>query len=152
MTNLIIEFLASFLIWFMFTGLFVLWIIDGKIKKEQVLHALIAVSLVFIISELLKALFPTLRPFSINGRHPLVFWIENDGAFPSSHTALAFALATTIWLHDRKVGWIYMVGALVIGVARVLANVHFPRDIFAGAVLGIVVSFLVEKLHVRLKA
>ncbi len=152
MNNLIIEFLASFLIWFMFAGLFVLWVIDGKIKKEQVLHALIAVSLVVVVSELIKAFFPTLRPYLVNGSHPLVFLTETDGSFPSSHTALAFSLATTIWLHDKKIGWLYLICAVVIGIARVMANVHYPRDIFAGAVLGILVSFTVEKLHIRLRA
>ena len=41
-TSIAITFAASFLIWLMFAGLLVLWIIDGKIKKEEALHALFA--------------------------------------------------------------------------------------------------------------
>ena len=42
MNHLVITFLASFLIWFMFAGLFILWMFRGDIKSEHVLHALIA--------------------------------------------------------------------------------------------------------------
>jgi membrane-associated phospholipid phosphatase len=37
--------------------------------------------------------------------------------------------------------------SLTVGVARVLANVHYPADIFGGAVLGILTAFAVEKIH-----
>ena len=60
---------------------------------------------------------------------------------------MAFALATTIWLHDRKVGWIYIIWALFVGLARILANVHYPIDIWGGAILGIVIAFSLEKIH-----
>ena len=47
-----ITFFASYLIWIMLGGLFVLWFIDGKIKKEQALHALIAFFIVFVVTHL----------------------------------------------------------------------------------------------------
>lgn len=147
MTNLLIEFLASFLIWLVFASLLVLWLIDGRIKKEQVLHAVFAFALAWAIAEVIKRLFPTERPFVLNGGDFLTFTKETSGAFPSGHSSAAFALATTIWLHDRKVGWLYMILALVIGAARVLANVHYPQDILGGALLGIIVAFVIERLH-----
>ena len=147
--NLIITFLASFLIWLMFAGLVVLWAIDGKIKKEQVIHALIASFLAWMIAQIIKRLLPYPRPFLINGKPPLTITSETDGSFPSAHAALAFGLATTIWLHDRKVGWLYLILACVIGIARVLANVHFPVDILGGDLVGIITSFAVEKIHFK---
>jgi undecaprenyl-diphosphatase len=50
-------------------------------------------------------------------------------------------------MHDRKIGWFYLVGALVIGVARVLANVHYPIDILGGALIGTLVAVVVERAH-----
>lgn len=143
----IITFLASFLIWFMYAGLLVLWVIDGKIKREQVAHALLATTVAWLIAEGVKLLIPTMRPFSINGSAIYTFTLPTDGAFPSAHTATAFALAVTIWLHDRKVGWLYLGAALLVGWARVLANVHWPQDILGGIILGIIVAFVVEKVH-----
>ena len=147
MQSIIIEFLASFLIWLMFLGLLILWFIDGRIKKEQVLHALVASLVAWTLAEIIKRLIPTARPFIVNGEMPLTLTVQSDGSFPSGHTAAAFALATTIWLHDRKVGWAYIIAALIVGAARVLANVHYPVDILAGAILGILTAFSVEKVH-----
>lgn len=147
MNNLIVEFFASFFIYFLFLGLAVLWVIDGKIKKEQVMHALFACLFAFLAAVLIKHFFPTLRPFITNGREIDVLIRPTDGAFPSEHTVIAFALAVTVFMHDRKVGWVFLVGALAVGVARVMANVHYPIDIVGGAFLGTIVAVIVEKLH-----
>jgi undecaprenyl-diphosphatase len=147
MQDLIVMFAASFLIYFLFAGLIVLWFIDGKIKKEQVVHALFACLFAFLIAVLIKYLFPTLRPFVTDGRGIDVFIRPNDGSFPSEHTVIAFALAVTVFMHDRKIGWWFLAAALLIGVARVMANVHYPIDIVGGAFIGTIVAVVIEKLH-----
>ena len=147
MQNLVIEFFASFFIYFLFAGLIVLWFADGKIEKEQVIHALVASLIAWTITLLIKHFFPTIRPFVRNGGEVDVLFVPTDSAFPSAHAALAFGLAVTIFMHDRKVGWFYLVGALLIGVARVLANVHYPIDILGGALIGTLVAVVIEKTH-----
>jgi len=148
MNEVLITFLASFLIWFMFAGLLVLWLLDGRIKKEQVVHALLASFAAWLVAQVIKNLFPTVRPFEMNGELPMTLTIHTDSAFPSGHTAAAFGLATTLWLHNKKLGFIYLLSALVVGVARVLSNVHYPQDILGGALLGLATAFVVERLHV----
>jgi len=147
MTNYLIIFLASFLIWIMYLGIFLLWVIDGRIKKEVALHALVASVIAWVVAEMIKSLFPSLRPFAINGYSALVVWLPMDGSFPSGHTASAFALALTVWLHNKKWGWFYVICALLVGTARVIGNVHFPLDIAGGIVIGVITAFVVEKLH-----
>jgi undecaprenyl-diphosphatase len=145
-----VEFLASFLIWIMFFGLFVVWFSDGKIRREQVLHAVFAFAVSWFLADVIKTLFPTLRPFQVNGGAVHTLTSANDGAFPSGHAAASFALAVTIWLHDRKIGSFFLVGAVLIGIARVLANVHYPIDIIGGAALGTFIAYLFEKIHIKL--
>ena len=147
MDDVVIEFFATFLIWLLYAGLIVLWFIDGKIKKEQVIHALLASAIAWTAALLIKHFFPTLRPYVRNGGEVDVLITPTDAAFPSAHTALAFSLAVTIFLHDRKVGWFFLAGALIIGVARVLANVHYPIDILGGAFIGTLVAVIVERVH-----
>jgi len=152
MNNTLIEFFATFFIWIMFAGLVVLWFVDGKIKKEQVLHAGLSIILAWTFAEMIKEIYHTTRPFILDGKDPLVLFIPAaNGSFPSSHTAAAFALAITIWLHDKRVGALYLAAALAVGVARVLANVHYPIDIIGGAILGIIVSYVIEKAHIKTK-
>jgi len=145
-----ITFMASFVIWFMFLGLIVLWVIDGKLKKEQALHAFLAVLLAWLIAEVLKSLIPTQRPFTINGRLPLTFTLvtSNSNSFPSSHTAVAVALAFSVWLHNKKNGLIFVIGAILVAAGRVLSNVHFVLDVAAGGFIGLTTAVILERIHV----
>ena len=145
--DITVEFFATFFIWILYAGLIVLWFIDGRIKKEQVIHALLASLTAWLIVLLIKHFFPTIRPFVRNGGEVDVLFKPTDAAFPSAHTALAFSLAVTIFMHERKVGWFYLIGALMVGVARVLANVHYPVDILGGALIGSLVAVVIEKFH-----
>ncbi len=149
MDDTVITFFASFFIWFLFLGLGILWIIDGKIKKEQVIHALMACMMSWTTTFLIKYFFPTTRPFLVNGREIDVLLRPTDAAFPSEHTTLAFALAVTIYFHDRRIGWVFLISAGLIGIARVMANVHYPVDIIGGAFLGTIVAVIIEKVHFR---
>lgn len=142
-----ITFFASILIWLMFFGLVVLWVIDGKIKKETVIHALFSCLVAYAITELIKTFFPTLRPFQFNGGLPLTLTVPSDGAFPSSHSAVGFALAVTILKHDRKIGILYLIMAGLVGIARIMAHVHYPIDIMVGALIGTIISGLTSSKH-----
>ncbi len=147
-TSIPVTFMASVLIWIMFAGLLVLWLIDGRIKKEVALHALFSAVFAWIFSEMIKSLFPTIRPFEINGSIPMTLTIPTDGAFPSGHTASAFGLATSVWLHNKRLGTIFIICATLVGIGRILGNVHYRIDIIGGAFLGILTSYLTERLHV----
>lgn len=77
------------------------------------------------------------RPFVV---HPDIVKLIDKSAleksFPSAHTTVAFALATTIFFWNKKWGTAALVLALLIGIARVAAGVHYPSDIIGGALLG----------------
>lgn len=142
-----ITFLASILIWLMFFGLLVLWVIDGKIKKEIVIHAVFAALIAWILTEVIKNIVPSVRPFHLNGFDPLTLTIPQDASFPSTHTAAAFAMSLTVFFHDKKVGFLYLVMAALVGIARIIAQVHYPTDIIAGALIGTIISYISEKKH-----
>ena len=140
--------MASILIWFLFLGLGILWVIDGKIKKEIVLHALLSILVAWASSEIIKTLFPTVRPFEAYGRVPLTLTLVGKGsAFPSAHTAIAFALSTTVYLHDKKAGILFLICSVLVGIGRVMGNVHYPLDILGGIIIGTITAFVIDKVH-----
>src|SRR5262249_36014427 len=64
-------------------------------------------------------------------------------SFPSDHAALFSALAMGIWFRSRRAGaamFAYVV--LVTFVPRIYMGYHWPGDILAGSVLGILVAYL----------
>ena len=146
--NLVITFLASFLIWFMVAGIVYLWITNAKIRIRHVIEIFLATLVAFIITELIKKVFPTLRPFEVNGRIPLTLTIPTDPSFPSEHTSLAFALATGIRKFGKKSFFLYLGFALLVGVGRLLSNVHYIIDIITGAAIGIISVLMLEKVKV----
>lgn len=147
-SNFLVTFLASLLIWFLFAGLLFLWVVDGRVKKEQALHAFLASVISWSVAQMIKGFFPALRPFEINGSPPLTITIPQDNSFPSMHAAVAFAISTTLLFHNRKLGIVFVAGALLVALGRVLSNVHFYFDVLVGAVIGIVAAFVLERLHV----
>lgn len=143
----LVTFMASFLIWIMFGGLLVLWLIDGRIKKEEALHAFLSALLAWVIAEMLKNLIPSVRPFKTYGYAPLTFTVPTDNSFPSSHAAAVFAMAASVWLHDRRLGAVFTIGAVLTSLGRMLANVHYLFDIVTGGALGVVSAVVVARLH-----
>lgn len=148
MVDEVIIFFASILIWVMFAGLLFVWLIDGRVKKEIALHSMFAALFSWGVAKMLKDFIPTTRPYLLNGTIPMTLIPPSDSAFPSIHAAVAFAIAISLWLHDKVLGTAFIATALVIGIARIVSNVHYPLDILGGAVIGAGVALAVDRLHV----
>ncbi|MEI6345799.1 MAG: phosphatase PAP2 family protein [bacterium] len=80
------------------------------------------------------------RPFAaLNLPHLLT---ETSYAFPSGHAIFFFALAAGVFATNKRLGtWLY-VAAILIGIGRIAAGVHYPSDILGGAVLGIFIGYV----------
>lgn len=96
----------------------------------------------WVLVQVLKYIFHQPRPFLILDNVRLLFEHGGYNSFPSGHATFFAALATAVFLRHRRAGLILWVGALLIGLARVVSGVHFPADILAGFVLGAIIPFL----------
>lgn len=79
------------------------------------------------------------RPFDVLQVHKLL--VETSWSFPSRHSAFFFALATAIYLYNKKWGSWFIVATVLMTAARVAAGVHYPSDIAGGAILGALVAY-----------
>jgi undecaprenyl-diphosphatase len=111
-------------------------------KKKEILPVFFAGIFAWIIAQSLKLIIHTPRPFDA---FPEVKSLIAEGgyAFPSGHATFFMALAVGIFFSHKKAGYIFMLFALIIGLARIIAGVHFPVDILGGFVLGGGISYLV---------
>lgn len=94
------------------------------------------------LSECIKFITPSPRPFLVLDITPLTSVSESMGSFPSSHATFFAALALTVYLREHALGKFYMVGMVLVIIGRVAAGFHFPTDVFAGFLLGMTVSMV----------
>ena len=99
--------------------------------------------LALLIATILKNLIHTERPF-IALQNVQSLFTENNFAFPSGHTTFFFALAFSLFFRSKKAGYWFMLFALLIGLTRIVAGVHFPIDILGGFVLGAATPFFLR--------
>jgi membrane-associated phospholipid phosphatase len=103
----------------------------------------------------LKALVPRSRPNAVMAMaHPSVpdprpLW-KSEVSFPSGDTATVFATATALMLSlRRRWGAILFVPAGAVGVLRIITRAHYPSDVFAGAVIGVLAGLWAMDIVVR---
>lgn len=97
-----------------------------------------------IITELIRFFYHHPRPFESLGFTPLIG--ESGYSFPSGHASWFFALAMIVFYFNRRLGIWYFVFAVLNGIARIFAGVHWPLDIFSGALVGIASAILVRQI------
>jgi membrane-associated phospholipid phosphatase len=119
--------------------------------RHAIIRIVVSVFFAYTLGETLNLVFASARPFVAEGFTPLVQvpLSEYYTSFPSGHAAIMAALAMSVYFVDRAAGVALFVGAVLTGVARVLAGVHYPVDIAGGFLLGIAVSFIIKTLHER---
>ncbi|MDO4481699.1 MAG: phosphatase PAP2 family protein [Bacillota bacterium] len=109
------------------------------IPKTRTVGKVSAVSLLicFLVTNVtIKPLAARVRPYDINTAVELIVKAPSDFSFPSGHTSIAFAGASSIFFCNKKAGIPFLVLAAVIGLSRLYLYVHFPTDVIAGAVIG----------------
>lgn len=101
--------------------------------------------LAYVIASTIKHVYLYDRPFIFfTDIVPLISSDSPHGSFPSGHATFFMALAIAFMYYHPKLGKLYLLGALLIGLSRIIAGVHWPLDIVAGYLLGGAVAFSVH--------
>lgn len=121
-----------------------IWLLLGvgllfsKKHRKAGFAVLLALVFCFFVGNLgLKPLLARARPCWLYFDVPLLLPVPQDFSFPSGHTMASFAAACALLLLDRRLGIPALVLAAVIGFSRLYLFVHFPTDVLAGALLGL---------------
>jgi membrane-associated phospholipid phosphatase len=120
---------------------------DSTIKKQAIF-----IGEVFLVN----AFITTALKHTIKRDRPFETYPDIDQAasslgksFPSGHTSLAFATATSLSMAYPK--WYVIAPSFVwagaVGYSRMHLGVHYPTDVFAGAIIGSGSAYLSYKVN-----
>lgn len=124
-------------IWVLLGG--VLAIFDGSHREAWVICALlgpIAIALNYAIKLLVRRPRPVLEGLPPLGGAP------SSLSFPSAHATSSFAVATAM-TRVEPLGALAFALAIALSLGRPYLGMHYPSDVLAGAVLGVVLGLLV---------
>jgi membrane-associated phospholipid phosphatase len=113
------------------------------LRRWRPAFALAGAALVaWLLSNELKDLAERGRPVGVRLRD------TSDGfGYTSTHTAVAFALATVVApLVPARWRWVPWAAAVVVGWARMHVGVHFPVDLVGGALVGVAIGLAVRSV------
>ena len=110
-------------------------------NQEALPIAIFSTGLIALLIAITNQLIARDRPFDQLPTN-LLFYKPTDPSFPSNAVAVGFALAVAIFLANRKLGILAVLLASFYAFSRVYAGVHFPSDVVAGAILGVLTTLI----------
>jgi len=118
--------------------LFFLVLTVSVYKKNKIAISKLAIGFValYLTIEAVKILTGRARPDGSDAE-----------SFPSRHTALAFFLAY-LWPTKDWTGKMVVYGfAILVGISRLVLDLHWFTDVIAGALIGLAFGYVIEKIN-----
>ncbi|WP_234124131.1 phosphatase PAP2 family protein [Clostridium hydrogenum] len=92
---------------------------------------------------IVKHIVKRMRPCNIHNELNLLITKPISYSFPSGHTLSSFAVAEVLSRYFGQYKILFIAIALLIAISRLYLYVHYPTDVIAGIVIGILCSKLV---------
>lgn len=124
----------------------------NKTITHNGIEAAINLGVTVLVTDIIKISVNRTRPADRYPNDVFVLSPSHDQSFPSGHTSLAFATATTLALQYHK--WYVTVPAFVwassVGYSRMYLGKHYPSDVLMGAAVGIATTYAGHWLNKKL--
>jgi len=144
----IVPFLLLFIAWRLYKG-------DNKERIFWIVGIISIIAADAVCARLLKPLFARPRPYNVldgiyifkKGSWLITTEELRNGlklkfSFPSCHAVNTWTAAGYISLFYKKAGLIVAVIAFLVSYSRIYLGVHYPGDVFFGALTGIMMGLL----------
>lgn len=133
-------FAAKALIYLIPIHLVILWFYGSAQERRAVFTIFAAIISGLILAFIIGKIYDRPRPFAAHIVTALIHHRDN-ASFPSDHAIIYFAYVTCLYLFRyRHAANVALVLAILTCWGRVFVGVHYPSDVVAGAMIGIVVA------------
>lgn len=137
-----LNFINSCLTWvfyIMYPGL----LLDTLFKHREVfLKVLLIPAVTFIVVSLIRAKINEPRPYEVEDIIPLIKKDTKGKSMPSRHVFSAVIISMAYLFQIPWLGIALLVCAACSGFVRILGGVHYPKDVLAGYLVGILCGML----------
>jgi undecaprenyl-diphosphatase len=118
--------------------------------KRACAAGLVASAFGLLVNQVIGHAVDRARPYEAHP-HTIVPLLtpSHDPSFPSDHATAAFAVAFGVLFVHRRAGWVFLSMAALIAASRVLAGMHYPSDVLAGALVGLSSGYVAARIVMR---
>ena len=117
-----------------------------KTRKAGVVSAAALIGSLLVNNVCLKNWVGRVRPYEVVDGLKILIAAPADPSFPSGHSGASFASAVAIFqCVPRKWGVPLLILAVLIALSRLYVGVHYPTDVLAGTVIGILLGILAKR-------
>ena len=111
-------------------------------RDAGLLRAVLVPGVSFVLVSVFRRICNAPRPYTVFDTPPVIKKETLGKSFPSRHIFSIFVIAATVFRFYPAAGTVLGAAGIVMASARVAGGVHFPRDVIAGAAIGIICSVI----------
>lgn len=124
------------------SSIFILILIYSDIELRK---PLLLLTISQLLTYVFKRIFGRNRPFvSLDWVNLITKPPKDVFSFPSGHTTAAFSLAYAVRFSFPQFYFAFFILAILCGVSRVYLGVHYPSDVFIGAIIPTIVFHIIS--------
>lgn len=147
--DVVMVWLAGVMMYVLPISLLLFLVLSKNKKRELLMLAMSGLAVLLsrgIIVSLIRLAWYRPRPFVALHLIPLMPYADK-GSFPSGHAAALFALSLAVYFFHKKTGIVFLALSILSVLARVYVGIHWPSDILAGAIIGILSSWAIYTVY-----
>lgn len=111
-------------------------------RSPLFLRCLLVPGIMFVSVSAVRKLINRKRPYEALGFTPVIEKDKRGESMPSRHVFSAFMIAMTFLYVCPWLSVVFFIFGLILSAVRIIGGVHYPSDIAAGALTGIIAGII----------